>query len=124
MAIGENPDGPFKILEKPVYAEGQTEDATVWYDKQNNHYYMVCHVFNGDTLAMFTSLDGLNWQRASQPVLMKKEFQLSNGEIWKPERVEQPRMLTDDNGKPVMLYVAVADKDANGNIAIPLKTGR
>jgi hypothetical protein len=121
----KKPQGPFQFRNEPVYDEKRTEDASMWFDKQSNLYYMVCHVLGQTDLAMFTSLDGLKWQPASQPILMKKEFLLSNGEIWKPERVEQPRILTDDNGKPIMLYVAVADKGINGNIAIPLRvTGR
>ena len=120
----KHPEGPFQFSNEPVYSEKQTEDATVWYDKLNRHYYMVCHVMGESALALFASSDGLKWQPASQPVLMKKEFLLLNGEIWKPDRVEQPRVLTDDNGTPVMLYVAVAHKGINGNIAVRLKTTR
>ncbi|REE02237.1 glycoside hydrolase family protein [Marinoscillum furvescens] len=118
----KRPDGPFQFNNQPVYAEKRTEDASMWYDQRAKCYYMVCHVLGQRALAMFTSVDGMDWQRASQPVLMKKEFTLTNGEIWKPERLEQPRVLTDRSGRPVMLYVAVADKGVNGNIAVPLIT--
>ena len=51
---------------------------------------------------------------------MKKQFRLEDGSLWKPDRVERPFILTNDSGKPIMLYLAIADKDINGNIAIKL----
>ena len=51
---------------------------------------------------------------------MKKYFKLKDGTIWKPERVERPFVLTNEKGQPIMVYVAVADKNVNGNIAIPI----
>ena len=121
--------GPFSVAEEPVYTEKQTEDATLWYDKILNRYYMVCHVCGESALAMFTSTDGLRWAPAAQPILMKKEFLLEDGSIWKPNYVEQPRVLTDDSGTPIMLYVAVGDGEGgkegvNGNIAVFLDATR
>ena len=124
VAEAAAPDGPFRFHDEPVYAEKQTEDATVWYDHVSKHYYMACHVMGECALAMRTSSDGLSWQAAAQPVLMKKQFALSNGSVWQPERVEQPRVLTDASGLPVMLYVAVADKGVDGNIAVRLVAHR
>jgi len=115
----DNPEGPFLFENKPVYDKMQTEDAGIWYDTSRKMYYMTCHVLGLPELALFSSKDSYQWQPASQPVLMKKEFLLDNGEIWKPKRVERPFVLTDDNGKPVMLYVAVSDNGTTGNIAIP-----
>ena len=112
-------EGPFQFGKKPVYDKKQTEDAGIWYDTSRQKYYMTCHVMGLPDLALFSSKDSYQWEPASQPVLMKKEFLLDNGEIWKPERVERPFVLTDDNGKPVMLYVAVYDNGASGNIAVP-----
>ncbi|PWD99343.1 glycoside hydrolase family protein [Marinilabilia rubra] len=115
----DNPQGPFYFENKPVYDKKQTEDAGIWYDSSRQTYYMTCHVLGLPDLALFTSKNSYQWQPASQPVLMKKEFLLDNGEIWKPKRVERPFVLTDDNGKPVMLYVAVSDNGITGNIAVP-----
>ena len=72
-------------------------------------------------LALFNSENGTDWQLDERSVFMKKEFTLSDGTKWKPERVERPFVLTNDKGQPIMLYVAVADKNVNGNIAIPIK---
>lgn len=117
----DTPDGPFKFEPKPVYDKAPTEDACMWFDEVLNKYFMVCHVMGKSDLALFNSENGIDWQPDEREVFMKKEFTLSDGTIWKPERVERPFVLTDDKGQPVMLYVAVADKNINGNIAVPIK---
>lgn len=116
-----NSSGPFEFSSKPVYNKAQTEDACMWYDKVLNSYYMVCHVMGKNELALFKSKNGTNWQPDERKIFVKKEFPLSNGTIWKPKRVERPFVLTDDTGKPIMLYVAISDKNVTGNIAIPIK---
>ena len=68
-----------------------------------------------------SSENGSDWQPDERSIFMKKEFTLTDGTIWKPERVERPFVLTNEKGQPIMLYVAVADKNVNGNIAIPIK---
>jgi len=117
-----NPDGPFKFEQKPVYADAQTEDACIWYDEVQNKYYMVCHVVGKRELALFNSKNGVDWQPDKRKIFMKKEFTLSDGTIWRPKRVERPFVLTNEKGQPIMLYVAVADKNVSGNIAIPINT--
>lgn len=116
-----NPEGPFEFSPKPVYNKAQTEDACMWYDNVLNSYYMVCHVMGKSELALFKSKNGSDWQPDEREIFMKKEFTLSNGTIWKPERVERPFVLTDETGKPIMLYVAVSDKNVTGNIAVPIR---
>lgn len=119
------PDGPFVFREEPVYSEMQTEDAGIWYDQQDTLYYMICHVMGKPDLIAFHSVDSIHWKLNKDPVMLKKQILLSDGSLWKPARVERPFVLTDDNGKPCMIYLAVLDraggKDINGNIAIPLK---
>ena len=51
---------------------------------------------------------------------MKKEVRMRDGTTWEPDRVERPFVLTDENGKPVCLYIAVKDDDISGNIAVSL----
>ncbi|NIJ45589.1 hypothetical protein FHR24_002057 [Wenyingzhuangia heitensis] len=116
----KNPEGPFNFYEKPVYAKAQTEDACMWFDKILNKHFMVCHVMGKSELALFSSTNGFDWQPDERKIFMKKEFLLSNGTIWKPKRVERPFVLTNNDGQPIMIYVAVYDKNVNGNIAIPI----
>ena len=115
------PKGPFEFSEKPVYDKAQTEDACMWFDEVLNKYYMVCHVMGKNELTLFNSENGSDWHPDERSIFMKKEFTLSDGTIWKPERVERPFVLTNEKGQPIMFYVAVADKNVNGNIAIPIK---
>ncbi|MGY6647912.1 glycoside hydrolase family protein [Wenyingzhuangia sp. IMCC45574] len=117
----KHPEGPFEFNPKPVYAKAQTEDACMWYDKIIKKYYMVCHVMGKNDLALFSSINGKDWEEDERSVFMKKEFVLSDGTIWKPKRVERPFVLTNENGQPIMIYVAVYDKNVNGNIAIPIQ---
>lgn len=117
----DTPEGPFNFALKPVYAEAQTEDACIWFDSVLNKYYMVCHVMRERDLALFSSKNGFDWQPDKRKIFMKKEFILSDGSVWTPKRIERPFVLTDETGKPIMLYVAVADKNVSGNIAVPIK---
>ena len=112
-------EGPFKFEKQPVYKEAQTEDAGIWYNKETKTYNMICHVMSKPDMALFTSKDGIKWNGPT--LFMKKEIPLDDGRIWKPARVERPFVLTDDNGVPIMIYVAIFDKGISGNIAIPLK---
>ncbi len=116
----KHPEGPFTFQQQPVYSKKQTEDAGIWYDQEAGRYYMVCHVMGKPDLALFTSTDSHSWKPANPRVFMKKQFRLEDGGLWKPDRVERPFILTDDSGKPLMLYLAVADNDINGNIAVKL----
>jgi len=49
---------------------------------------------------------------------------MEDGSIWKPTRVERPFVLTDDQGTPIMLYLAAWDRERslNANLAVPLKS--
>ncbi len=116
-----SPTGPFTFQPTPVYDRAQTEDAGIWYDQKDKTYYMACHVMGKRDLALFHSTDGNAWSMTAIPLFMKKQFRLGDGTIWNPARVERPFILTDDQGSPIMLYLAVADKNANGNIAVPFK---
>ncbi|MEP0366345.1 MAG: glycoside hydrolase family protein [Cyclobacteriaceae bacterium] len=115
------PEGPFEFEKEPVYNEIQTEDATIWYDKMKEQYFMVCHVNSKPELMVMSSKDSYQWKPASNPLFTRKEILLDNGETWKPQKMERPFVLTDDQGQPLMLFVAIKDKEISGNIAIPIR---
>ncbi len=117
----DRPEGPFHFEEVPVFDTVQSEDASLWYDGEEACYYMVCHIMGSRDLALSTSQDGLRWRPADHPVLMKKEIPLDDGTVWKPKRVERPFVLTDAQGIPVMVYLAVFDENQSANIALPVK---
>lgn len=120
VGTAESAAGPFQFQNEPVYAERQTEDACIWYNQNDGDYNMVCHVMGRPDLAWFKSKDGLNWRPAPQPVFMKKEIRLDDGTVWKPQRFERPFVLTDAQGEPLMLFIAIFDQGRTGNIAMPL----
>ena len=115
------PNGPFVFQETPIYDQYQTEDACIWYDETNQQYNSIVHVF-GPTWARLISSDGVNWREAEPFTFMTKEFVMEDGSIWKPSRVERPFVLTDETGKPKILYLAIWDAahKLNANIAVPL----
>lgn len=113
-------EGPFTFEKKPVYAERQTEDACLWFNQVDQTYNMVCHLMGAPDLAWFVSKNGTDWQRAAEPVFMKKHIPLSDGTIWTPARVERPFVFTNDKGEPQMIFVAILDKGITGNIALKL----
>ncbi|MFK5972518.1 MAG: glycoside hydrolase family protein [Flavobacteriaceae bacterium] len=114
-------EGPFVFEEQPVYDKAQTEDASVWHNKLTATYYMVCHVVDGREMIFLSSKDGKKWVADKNPLFIKKEIVLENGQIWKPQRMERPFVLTDEQGQALMLFVAVKDKGVSGTVAIPFK---
>lgn len=118
----DQPQGPFVFQEQPIFDKTQTEDACIWYDETARQYNCIVHVF-GPTLARLVSEDSVHWREADPFTFMKKEFLMEDGSIWKPSRVERPFVLTDEKGRPQMLYLALWDAKhkLNANLAIPLK---
>lgn len=121
VGTSTRPEGPFEFSKKPVYAEAQTEDACFWYDQVIEKFFMVCHVMGKSELALFSSKNGFDWTQDERKIFMPKEFVLSDGSIWQPKRVERPFVLTNSKGQPTMIYIAVYDKNVNGNIALPIE---
>lgn len=117
----DKPEGPFTFQKTPIYTETQSEDACIWYNERTRQYNSIIHVF-GSTLARLVSDDGIQWEKADPFHFTQKQFRMADGTIWKPARVERPYVLTDDKGKPMMLYLAVWDEEhnLNANIAVPL----
>ena len=90
----------------------------MWYDDTRNRFYAVFHAHT--FIGMMTSADGYNWEKAAQFELAKKGIPFDDGSTWMPERMERPFVLTDDDGKPLLLYVACRKGNDTANIALPL----
>jgi hypothetical protein len=52
---------------------------------------------------------------------MPKGIALDDGSTWLPERTERPFALTDEQGRPLMLFVACKKGGMSANIAVPLR---
>lgn len=114
-------EGPFTFQNQPIYNKAQTEDACIWYNQSEGLFHSLIHVMGQPVLAHLISNDSIKWREAKPFTFMEKQFELSDGSIWKPRRVERPFVLTDKNGRAQWLYVAINDKDS-GNIAIQIQS--
>jgi len=121
VALANNPLGPFEQLETPILEDVSTEDACIWYDKQRSLFRSVVHVLYDTRLVELVSENGRTWRKAEPFLFMRKEFNLSDGTLWKPDRVERPFVLTDTNGSPQWLYVGVKQGNQSANIAVKIE---
>ncbi|MDN5213439.1 glycoside hydrolase family protein [Fulvivirgaceae bacterium BMA12] len=133
-AVSENPAGPFKKYKDPIfYIEGQkfpAEDPYIWYQKTEDQYYAIVKDMRGgftnhaNALAFFKSKNGLDWKPAENALVSKTEIHWVGGAVDDVHRLERPQLLIE-NGRPAMLYCAVAYGDpfqgsATANVHIPL----
>ncbi|MFV0539705.1 MAG: glycoside hydrolase family protein [Aestuariibaculum sp.] len=141
VALSDSPTGPFEPLDDFVFdikmddgSIASAEDPYVWYDSNKKKFFAVMKDFSGQitknvpSLALLESNDGIKWTQPVNPLFMKKELVLKNGDTIKVNRLERPQLLIDNNGTPVTLYCAAAlininpRKDgASFNVHIPLK---
>jgi len=112
-------EGPFTFQDKPIYDKAQTEDACIWYDQTQKRYHSIVHVMSKNYLAHLISDDSYHWREAKPFALMKKQFNLSNGKVWKPNRVERPFVLTNEKGQAQWIYTGVTIGQNWGNLASP-----
>ena len=121
VAVSDSPEGPFVIQPKPVIDYLDTEDMSVWFDKDRNRFYGIFHTNKGKGfIGMVTSADGINWKKSNEYVLMPKEIPLADGTMFKPDRLERPFMFCED-GKPKVLSLAVKNGDESYSVFIPVK---
>ena len=127
-AIANNPEGPFIKQMKPVFTaqnlDFPVEDPFVWYN--NNCYYAIVKDMNGAftnsgrSLALFSSEDGFNWEKARNPLVSKLEIEWKNETKQKVIALERPQLFFE-NGEMVALLCAVnANIEHSFNVQIPL----
>ncbi len=118
VAISKTPVGPFKIQEKPVIDYIDTEDMSIWFDEIRKRFYGVFHTHG--FIGMVTSVDGINWKKSNEYVLMRKEVRLKDGSMLIPDRLERP-FIYHENGKPKVLSLAVKKGNNSYSIFIPIE---
>ena len=75
-------------------------------------------------MALFSSVNGIDWQAEEPPLAYRKEIRWADGRIQKMHLMERPQLLTDEKGCPLTLYCACAEDEkcsVTYNIAIPLR---
>jgi hypothetical protein len=131
VATAESPTGPFKKQPDPVMRkEGvdfAAEDPYIWW--QDGRYRAIVKDFRGyytnagKSLALFESVDGLDWKIAEHPLVSTIQVKWEDGKVQKLNALERPTLYLE-NGKPRVLLCAVnSDMSRSGsfNIRIPLK---
>ena len=117
IAVSDSPTGPFEMQPKPVIDYLDTEDMSLWYDADREHFYGVFHAHS--FIGMVSSHDGLDWKKASEYVLTPKKIQLQDGSMLSPDRLERPFIYLEE-GEPSVLSLAVKKGDESYCVFIPI----
>ena len=129
VATLDSPTGPFVKHPDPVFtAKGDlfpAEDPFIWVE--NGQLWAIVKDMKGSftgagqSLALFRSKDGIDWNPAEDPLASKLEIHWAGGETEKVAHLERPQLWLQ-NGVPKVLFCA-ADKDRSHsfNVHIPLE---
>lgn len=125
QAIGtsDSPTGPFRLEDKPAFADIPTEDVSMWYDKNRKRYYAIFHAHGGDFIGLITSEDGINWQKAKHYEVCKKEIPLKDGTVMKVDRMERPFVYVE-NEVPMLLSFGVKKGNDAFIVFFPLEENK
>jgi|GEM_PF-677648 len=103
MATSRSPAGPFTVQPEPVIGDLDTEDASLWYDEERRRFYAVFH--SHSFIGLITSVDGLNWEKATHYQVIPKKLRLAGGGFLTPDRLERPFVFFEE-GEPKALLLA------------------
>jgi len=132
VAIADNPEGPFKKAAGPIMVNPENdwsvEDPFIW--RGDDRYYALVKDFQGyftggekGSVALFESIDGIDWQVSEHAFAFKREIRWEDGEIQKMTALERPQLWLN-NGKPAVLFCAAAADELREivfNVHIPLR---
>lgn len=119
VAVSDYPDRDFKIQPKPVIQDWDTEDVSIWYDDKTSRFYAVFHAHT--YIGMMTSKNGLDWEKADDFILTKKNLKRANNQSpILPNRMERPFVYTE-NGQVSVLALAIKKGNDTYILTIPLK---
>ena len=118
IAISDNPMGLFELQNKAVIDDLDTEDMSIWYDRDRQRFYGVFHAHQ--YIGLITSEDGLNWEKATEYLLKNKKITHENGTVIMPDRMERPFIFVE-NGLPQVLSLAVKKGDESYTVFLPIR---
>jgi len=137
-ALADNPEGPYVKKTGHIFEaekdDGKTwmfaEDPFIWYSaRYGNRYWAVARdvvgKFSGASggIALFESVDGLNWKAAAHPKVLGTTFTWADGTA-STSHIERPALLFTDE-VPTALFGAANGHPKDGgvsfNVHIPLK---
>ncbi|MDO5977606.1 glycoside hydrolase family protein [Flavivirga spongiicola] len=117
IAISDSPTGPFTIHNKPVIDYIGAEDMSIWYDETRKRFYGVFHAHT--FIGLINSIDGINWSKADDYILMLQSLKMSNGSSLNPYSIERP-FIYIENKKPKVISLAVLDHNEAYSVFIPI----
>ncbi len=130
-ATSKSPTGPFVKQNKPLFTavgvKFPAEDPYVWAHGDQCWAIVNDHKghFNGtgeDSLALFSSTDGLEWEVAQNPWVLQRKLKWADGTEESFHRLERPQLWVE-NGVPKVLFCAAEPTKAKKhsfNVHIPL----
>lgn len=132
-AFAEHPLGPFVRHDQPIFCNPEqswsVEDPFIW--QQDGRMHALVKDFSGyftrgerNTVALFSSCDGINWQAAEPPLAYRKQVLWEDGSVTRMHLMERPQLLLDEQGRPQTLYCACAEDEqcsVTYNLAIGLR---
>lgn len=118
IAVSKTPLGPFQMQNKPVIDDLDTEDMSMWYDTKRKRFYGVFHAHT--YIGLITSEDGLNWEKAKNYEVHRKEIPMKDGECIKPDRMERPFVYVE-NGRSKTLCMTVKKGNESYTVFVPVK---
>ncbi|MGJ8682075.1 glycoside hydrolase family protein [Paraglaciecola sp.] len=127
VATSSSPTGPFVKHPEPVFtAKGEkfpAEDPFIWH--QDDAYWAIVKdmrgVFTnqGKSLALFTSKDGFDWNKAERALVSKLQVNWQSG-MEQLNHLERPQIWFKD-GKPAVLFCAAdRTREHSFNVHMPL----
>jgi hypothetical protein len=143
MAKADHPAGPFKVIGNVFSSiEDAAEDPFMWYDKKRKRFYAVVKNYSNSgklnaqfgSLALISSVDGLDWKPANHSMVTPREITWKDGKKIELARMERPFIYINEAGEPEALFAAfskftpenvnlskIGMEHNTGNIRIPLK---
>lgn len=114
QAVGssQTPDSGFVLEEKPAFADIPTEDVCVWFDKKRERFYAIFHAHGGDFIGLITSEDGLNWKKAKNYYVCKKEIPLKNGSVMQVDNMERPYVYIEGDEVKMISFAVKRGNDS------------
>lgn len=120
VAVADQPDGPFTVRPEPAIRDIDTEDASLWYDRERERYYAVFHAHTH--YGLITSTDGTHWQQARHAPFAPKGFMAEDGTLFRAGRMERPNVHLNDRGVPEVFITSYRQGDDTAILTIPLQS--
>lgn len=129
VAAADGPTGPFEKRPDPVFTAGDAdfpaEDPDVWFG--DGRYWAVVkdqggHFTGaGESLALFTSVDGFEWTPADDPLVSGTRVRWADGRVEEVHSLERPQVLVCDGAPRVLFCAATRDRETHSfNVHVPV----